>query len=81
MLSLCFNSYLSCEHQQNYQFLARGVERLRLLGGNLILFLSFAFCSCLVTNNSSSLWLDVVFRVLFSYFDESMSSIGGDMNH
>jgi hypothetical protein len=30
------------------------------LGGNPILFLFFAFCSCLVINNSSSLWLDVV---------------------
>ena len=39
--------------------LARGVKRQRLLGGNPILFLFFDFCSCLVINNSSSLWLDV----------------------
>ena len=27
MLSLCFNSCLSCEHHRNYQCLARGVKR------------------------------------------------------
>ena len=45
--------------------LARGVKRQRLLGGNPILFVSLAFCSCLVINNSSSLWLDVV--LYFNY--------------
>ena len=35
--------------------LARGVKCKRLLGGNPILFLFLAFCSCLVINNSSSL--------------------------
>ena len=40
--------------------LARGVKRQPLLGGNPILFLFLTFCSCLVINNSSSLWLDVV---------------------
>ena len=40
--------------------LARGVKRQRLLGGNPILFLFLAFCSCLIINNSYSLCLDVV---------------------
>ena len=40
--------------------LARGVKQYRLLGGNPILFLIFAFCSYLVINNLPSLWLDVV---------------------
>ena len=31
-----------------------------MLGGNPILFMFLDFCSCLVINNSSSLWLDVV---------------------
>ena len=60
IISLCFNSYLSWEHHQNYQCLAKGVKRQCLLGGNPILFLFFYFCSCLVINNSSSLSLDVV---------------------
>ena len=40
--------------------LARGVKRQRLLGGNPILFLFLAFCSCLVINNLSSLCLGCV---------------------
>ena len=38
----------------------RSILEMRLLGGNPILFLFFAFCSCLVINNSSSHLLDVV---------------------
>ena len=47
--------------------LARGVKRQRLLGGNPILFLYFAFCYCLVINNSYSFCLDVVlcFKLAF----------------
>ena len=41
--------------------LARGVKRLCLLGGNTILFLFLAFCSCLVINNLSSLCFFCVF--------------------
>ena len=40
--------------------LAKGVKQQRLLGGNPILFLFFAFCSCLVINNSSRVRLDMV---------------------
>ena len=45
--------------------LARGVKQQRQLGGNPILFLFFTFCSCLVINNSSILWLYVV--LIFNY--------------
>ena len=41
--------------------LASSVKRQRLLGGNPILFLFLAFCSCLVINNLSSLCFCCVF--------------------
>ena len=38
----------------------KALKEKRLLGGNPILFLFFAFCSCLVISNSSRFCLDVV---------------------